>query len=73
MSVQSITPGRVPILLTKVEPEDGRLCCKAFCRCESKSSCPQPTPSPSRSRCRPYRGRPNDLSSEAACFGAGGP
>ncbi len=25
MSVQSITPGRVPILLTKVEPEDGRL------------------------------------------------
>ena len=25
MSVQFITPGRVPILLTKVEPEDSRL------------------------------------------------
>lgn len=25
MSVQSIAPGRLPILLTKVEPEDGRL------------------------------------------------
>jgi hypothetical protein len=50
MSVQSITPGRVPILLTKVEPEDGRLLL-------AKHSVDANRDHHVRSRRRPRRGR----------------